>query len=123
MIVDDDPRLADAVARLLETRGFTVSAFSSPHDALDAVRAGPHDFDVVLTDLTMPQMKGQDFIAALRQIAPEMPVIVSTGAFVDAQSRARLGVSEVLLKPWRLDEAVDALRRLQKDRHLDDEPH
>ncbi len=115
MIVDDDPRLADAVARLLETRGFTVTAFSSPHEALAAVRAGPNDFDVVLTDLTMPEMKGQDFISALREICPDMPIIVSTGAFVDAQARARLGVREVLLKPWRLDEAVDALRRLQDE--------
>ncbi|MDP2272891.1 MAG: response regulator [Archangium sp.] len=115
MIVDDDPRLADAVARLLETRGFTVTAFSSPHDALAALRAGPKDFDVVLTDLTMPEMKGQDFISALREICPDMPIIVSTGADLDAQARARLGVREVLLKPWRLDEAVDALRRLQAD--------
>ena len=115
MIVDDDPRLADAVARLLETRGFTVTAFSSPREALAAVRAGPHDFDVVLTDLTMPEMKGQDFISALREICPDLPIIVSTGTFVDAQARARLGVREVLLKPWRLEEAVDALRRLQDE--------
>ena len=123
MIVDDDHRLADAVARLLETRGFDVMAFSSPHEALAAVRAGPHDFDAVLTDWTMPEMRGQDFIAALREVCPGMPIIVSSGALVDAQARARLGVGEVLLKPWRLEEAVEALRRLEHQLHLADEPH
>lgn len=105
---------------MLETRGFIVTAFSSPHGALAAVRAGPHDFDVVLTDLTMPEMKGQDFISALREIRPDLPIIVSTGAEVDAQARARLGVREVLLKPWRLDEAVDALQRLEDERRARD---
>ncbi len=123
MIVDDDPRLAHTVAKLLGTRGFTVTAFSSPHEALAALRAEPTDFDVVLTDLTMPEMKGQDFIAALRDFCPDMPIIVSSGAFVDAQARARLGVTEVLLKPWRLEDAIEAVKRLEDQIHAADEPH
>lgn len=121
LIVDDDARLAAAVARLLETRGFSVTAFSSPREALAAVRRAPHDFDVVLTDLSMPEMNGQDFICAVREIDPRLPIIVSSGAPVDEQTQSRLGVTEVLLKPWRLDEAVEALRRLQERAHLPDD--
>ncbi len=113
LILDDDATLATAVGRLLETRGYSSAVFSDPFAALAAVRETPARFHAVLTDLTMPAMSGEQFIAALRALVPGLPVIVSTGrayAF-DEAARALLGVTEVLLKPWRLDEAIDALAR------------
>lgn len=113
MIVDDDSRLANVIARLLETQGYETTAFSSQYDAIEAMRAEPMRFEVVLTDLTMPQMSLSTFVIALRAISPGVPIVVSTGRpwdFNEAE-RARLGVKEVLGKPWVLTDAIAALKR------------
>ncbi|WP_348246369.1 response regulator, partial [Salmonella enterica] len=62
---------------------------------------------------SMPQMSGEDFTRSLRALRPEVPVIVSSGmaAELDDATRQRLGISAVLVKPWRLEEAVAALQR------------
>jgi DNA-binding NtrC family response regulator len=113
MIVDDDERLASVIARLLESQGYDTTPFSSQREAIDALRAEPGRFELVLTDLTMPQMSLSSFVSELREISPGMPIIVSTGRpwdFNDAE-RARLGVAEVLSKPWVLTDALAALKR------------
>jgi CheY-like chemotaxis protein len=113
MIVDDDARLASVIARLLESQGYEATAFSSQFDALEALRAEPTRFEVVLTDLTMPQMSLSTFVIALRAISPGVPIVVSTGRpwDFDEAERTRLGVKEVLGKPWVLTDAIAALKR------------
>lgn len=114
MIVDDNLSFVKAVGRLLELRGFHITTFAAAFEALAALAAAPSEFDAVLTDLTMPQMSGEDFILALHALRPDLPVIVSTGrdwSMKDA-ARAQLGVTEILLKPWSIDEAVAAIRRV-----------
>jgi CheY-like chemotaxis protein len=101
-------------AKLLETLGYHTSVFDDPRDALAAFRARPADFDVVMTDLSMPQMSGEEFTRSLRELAPEVPVIVSSGmaSEADREELHRQGFAGVLLKPWRLEEAVATLKRV-----------
>jgi CheY-like chemotaxis protein len=112
MLVDDHPGMARVSARLLETLGYRTSVFDDPREALKALRATPAGFDAVLTDLSMPQMSGEEFTLALREVRPELPVIVSSGMAgeLDDETRERLRVSAVLVKPWRLEEAIAALK-------------
>jgi CheY-like chemotaxis protein len=114
MLVDDHPGMARVSAKLLETLGFQTSVFDDPRAALAAFTETPGRFDVVLTDLSMPQMSGEAFIAALRQVRATVPIIVSSGLAneLDEAGRQRLGVDGVLVKPWRLEEAVGLLERL-----------
>jgi PAS domain S-box-containing protein len=114
MLVDDHPGMARVSARLLETLGYRTSVFDDPREALAAFRAAPQGFDAVLTDLSMPQMSGEDFTRRLRELRPEVPVIVSSGmaSELDDDAKERLGIDAVLVKPWRLEEAVAALQRL-----------
>lgn len=114
MLVDDHPGMARVSARLLETLGYRTTVFDDPREALSAFRAAPTGFDAVLTDLSMPQMSGEDFTRKLRELRPEVPVIVSSGmaSELDEAARQRMGIDAVLVKPWRLEEAVAALQRL-----------
>ncbi len=114
MLVDDHPGMARVSAKLLETLGYHTSVFDDPRDALAAFRARPADFDVVMTDLSMPQMSGEEFTRSLRELAPEVPVIVSSGmaSEADREELHRQGFAGVLLKPWRLEEAVATLKRV-----------
>ena len=112
MLVDDHPGMARVSARLLETLGYRTSVFDDPREALKALRATPAGFDAVLTDLSMPQMSGEEFTLALREVRPELPVIVSSGmgGELDEDTRERLRIAAVLVKPWRLEEAIAALK-------------
>jgi PAS domain S-box-containing protein len=113
MLVDDHPGMARVSARLLETLGYRTSVFDDPREALKAFRTTPTGFDAVLTDLSMPQMSGEEFTLALREVRPELPVIVSSGMAgeLDDETKERLRISAVLVKPWRLEEAVAALKQ------------
>lgn len=119
MIVDDDSRLASVIARLLESQGYEATAFSSQLEALEALRAEPSRYEVVLTDFTMPQMSLAAFVAGLRAISPGVPIVVSTGRPWDLNEaeRNRLGVAEVLGKPWVLTDALAALKRALASRN------
>lgn len=114
MLVDDHPGMARVSARLLETLGYRTTVFDDPREALKAFAASPTGFDAVLTDLSMPQMSGEDFTRSLRELRPELPVIVSSGmaSELDEAARQRLRINAVLVKPWRLEEAVAALQRV-----------
>ena len=114
MLVDDHPGMARVSAKLLETLGYRTTVFDDPREALKAFRLKPQGFDAVLTDLSMPQMSGEDFTRSLREVRPSLPVIISSGlaSHLDGGALSRLGVAAVLLKPWRLDEAVATLKRV-----------
>jgi len=114
MLVDDHPGMARVSAKLLETLGYRTTVFDDPREALSAFTATPAGFDAVLTDLSMPQMSGEEFTRSLRALRPSLPVIVSSGmaSELDAEELKALGIAGVLLKPWRLEEAVATLQRV-----------
>jgi PAS domain S-box-containing protein len=114
MLVDDHPGMARVSAKLLETLGYRTSVFDDPREALAAFRVTPTGFDAVITDLSMPQMSGEDFTRALHAIRATLPVIVSSGLAgqLDLEELREVGVSAVLVKPWRLEEAVATLKRV-----------
>lgn len=114
MLVDDHASMARVSARLLETLGYRTSVFENPLEALAAFRERPMDFDAVLTDLSMPQMSGEEFTRSLKAVRSDVPIIVSSGmasAFTPHELE-RLGFSAVLEKPWRLEQAMATLQKV-----------
>ncbi len=86
LVVDDDPALADLGAQLLESMGgYQTCPFTSSSQALEAFRADPQGFDLILTDQTMPTLTGTALAGASREIRPAIPVIVCSAT----------------AKPWR----------------------
>ena len=79
LFVDDEPALTRLGSRMLEGLGYGVTALNSSPEALALFKEKPEDFDLVITDMTMPVMTGDLLSAALRKIRPEIPIILCTG--------------------------------------------
>lgn len=92
--------------RLLERLGYVVTTLHDPAHAIAMVRAAPEAFDVVVTDLNMPELSGLDVARALQRIRPELPLIISSGNLPDhLQHEARqAGVRALVHKQYTLEE-------------------
>ena len=102
------------VDRLLKRRGFRVSTFTDQRAALDALRADPALFDLVVTDYNVPGMSGLDVAREVRAIRADLPVAVASG-FVDEALRAQAdsaGVRELIFKADAAEDLSEAFARL-----------
>jgi CheY-like chemotaxis protein len=101
LLVDDEATVAMAMQLLLESLGYEAVVYTTSRDALSAFGAAPHRFDVVITDQTMAQMTGEDLVRALRQMRPDIPIILCTGFshIMDAEKAKALGLEAFLMKP------------------------
>jgi CheY-like chemotaxis protein len=114
LYLDDDNAVLILVKRLLERRGYRVSCFSDQNDALNALRACPADFDVVVTDFNMPGMHGLEVAREVRAIRPDLPVAVTSG-FVDEELQAGVheaGIRRLIAKPFAMDDLYSAIQSL-----------
>ena len=114
LYVDDDESLLFLVRRLMTRRGMRISTFADQNAALDALRADPASFDLVVTDYNMPGMSGLDVARQVRAIRADLPVVVASG-FIDEtlQSQAKdAGVRELVMKASVIEDLCDAFVRL-----------
>lgn len=112
LFVDDEPKFVMITQRQLELLGYRVEIFTSAVSALKRFQASPGDFDLVISDIAMPKMTGERLITQIRQIRPEIPVIICTGYSdkVDSKTAALLGC-EYVIKPVERDELALLIRR------------
>lgn len=90
LVVDDEPLVRRTARRLLEKAGYAVVEASDGAEALERFRADPAAIDVVLLDLSMPRMSGDEAFAALRQVRGDVAVVLSSGYAPDEQLEALL---------------------------------
>lgn len=111
LFIDDEPTLAAIGQEMLETLGYQVETKTSSESALKFFKTDPNRFDLVITDLTMPNMPGDVLAQEFLKIRADIPIVLFTG-YSDIASQERLsaiGVRECLLKPltrWDLAKAV-----------------
>jgi two-component system OmpR family response regulator len=106
LVIDDEPRIAEFVARALEENGLTVARATDGSAGLAAVAAS--SFDLVVLDLLMPGLSGQGVLRNLRHHHPNQRVLVLS-ALSDVESKVRcleLGAADYLVKPFALAELV-----------------
>ena len=113
LLIDDDAMVRDVLAEALRHEGYHVTAAADGHEALNRFANGR--YDVVVTDLAMPEMSGWDVVERVRQADQEVPVIVISGVATeeDVERARRIGVA-LLQKPTsipHLRAAIDALPR------------
>lgn len=116
LVVDDQPEILELAARVLERAGHRVQRRSSGEEAIGLIREG--SLDVLVTDLVMPGMSGQELIAATRSERPTVGVVVITG-FPGDSERSLPPDAEVVTKPFRSSQLVEAVRRVAPSRAPD----
>ncbi len=111
LVVDDEPTLRQLVRRMLEAEGFHVEEASDGESALRLVQARGAPFDLILTDLSMPQIDGRQLSETLRLFRPSVAVLCMSA---DPDSVPYIESSDtpvrVLLKPFTSDDLYHAVR-------------
>ena len=122
MIVDDERALVALVEELLTGLGYEAVGFESSSAALQAFRAAPDRFDLILTDEAMPDLIGTELAQRIRRIAPGVPIILMSGhggAQLTHKALA-VGAQEVLHKPLQRRDLAESLARVLGAAHPDD---
>jgi CheY-like chemotaxis protein len=114
LLVDDDAHLVDTMGEMLASLGYRVIPATSAVDALRIFEEVPDNFDLVVTDQTMPGMTGERLIFRLRGIRPAVPAIVCTGysATMNSRKARESGIDAFLMKPVERRELACIIRRV-----------
>ncbi len=118
LIVDDDPAVRQLCQRILQAV-YQVTAAASGAEALDALRQ--QTFDLLLTDLKMPQMDGYTLIDEVKKLHPSLPIVAMTGFLTgEMEQRWKAGrpVADVLRKPFTPPEVLTMVERVLSERAL-----
>ncbi len=112
LFVDDEPTIAKLQKRVLEKMGYTVTVKTSSVDALKTFRLSPDLFDLLITDMTMPEMTGDKLSQAVKNIRPDIPVIMCTGfsEIMSEKTAAGFALDRFLMKPIDSRTMGDAVR-------------
>ena len=102
LIVDDEESMVEIGRRRLERLGYQVEARTNPIEALELFRAAPDQFDLVITDMTMPHITGDRLVKEILKIRPDMPTILCTGFSekIDEEKAKEIGVRQYIEKPF-----------------------
>ncbi|MBK7192096.1 MAG: PAS domain S-box protein [Myxococcales bacterium] len=118
LVVDDEAMIRDIASRVLESGGYHVTTANDGVDALRLFAERPDAFVCVLLDMTMPQLNGEETFAALRKLAPDVRVVLSSG-YTEQEATQRFigkGLAGFVAKPWSADELLAAIARATGDR-------
>jgi len=101
MVVDDETGILETMQELLEDYGYTVMAFSNGEDALKEFKKDPGQFDLIITDLTMPKMTGEELANQILKIKNDLPIMLCTGYSQNftKENALELGIREYVQKP------------------------
>ncbi len=115
LVVDDEPRIRDFIARALSAAGYAIDFASTGRDGLRRAVAG--DYDLMILDLVMPDMDGREILAELRRERPEQAVLVLS-CLSDVTTKVdclELGAQDYLTKPFSLAELLARVRVRLRD--------
>jgi CheY-like chemotaxis protein len=118
LFVDDEVLLTSMISQMLSQMGYHVTAYNNPLEALEQFRLTPEQFDLVISDVTMPQMGGHDMAEKMMKIRPGLPVLLCTGynANVSETMASSIGARALIYKPLVRHELSTAIRNILDDR-------
>ena len=112
LLVDDEKTLVDIAGAMLERLGYTVTVRTSGIEALELFKANPERFDLIISDMTMPQITGGKLAQEALKIRPDIPVIVCTGFSekLSEEQAQRIGIRAFLFKPLLMRELAEKVK-------------
>lgn len=119
LLVDDEVVVLEVQAEILRRLGYGVAASKDSLEAFDLFKESPYGFDLVITDEIMPRLRGTELAARIRDIRPDVPVIILTAGLdlVGTQERAEaLRINDVFLKPVDRSGIAAAIETLLRQR-------
>jgi CheY-like chemotaxis protein len=114
LYVDDEPFQADMLKHMLGLLGYHVETCNSGAQAMALFEKDPQAFDLVITDMIMPKMTGDDLAARMLHLRPELPIILATGysANISEAKAKAIGISAFALKPLVMQELAGLIRQV-----------
>ncbi len=114
LLVDDEVTLLTLGDRMLNRLGYRVTVCSRPEEALEIFRMRAAEFDLVITDQTMPRMTGQELAQALLEIRPDIPIILCSGNIdrLDGNRIREVGIRTLLRKPFDIKKFNQTIREV-----------
>ncbi|HEY3897576.1 MAG TPA: PAS domain S-box protein [Chthoniobacter sp.] len=120
LYVDDEEPLVYLTTQVLSRLGYKVTGFVESEAALRCFLQDPHQFDAVITDLSMPRLSGRDLAARFLKVRPDVPIILASGYIrpEDSESARQLGVRDLILKPDTVEDLGRVLHRILSERRM-----
>ncbi len=112
LFVDDEAIITDVNSQILERLGYSVTTRTSSVEAWELFRSQPDNFDLVITDMTMPNMRGDELAAKLMSIRPDIPVILCTGFSknISDEIAKEIGIKAFAYKPIVMADLAKTVR-------------
>lgn len=116
LFVDDEEMLTSLGKDALEQMGYKVTAFNDSQDALKLFSSKPKQFNLIITDQSMPGLTGKELIQEAKKVRPDIPIILCSGLStdIDESTSNELNISAVLMKPLKLNELSQAVNSIIK---------
>ncbi len=113
-LVDDDAAIVEIEKQMLERLGYQVTTRASSLDALEAFKADPDAYDLIISDMTMPNMTGVQLTKAILAIRKDIPVIICTGysEWINPEIAGTMGIKGLLMKPVAISEMAKMVRKV-----------
>jgi len=114
LFIDDERTLVNLGKQTLERLGYEVVTKTSSLEALELFRTKPAQFDLVITDMTMPQMTGDKLAKEMMAIRPDIPIILCTGFSerITEEKAKGMGIREFVMKPFVMTELAKLIRKV-----------
>jgi len=114
LFVDDEEALLKMGKQMLERLGYQVSIETNSAKALEVFRAHPDNFDLVITDMTMPNMTGTKLATELLAIRTDIPIVLCTGfsALINEEKAKAIGIREFVMKPLVTRDLAMTIRKV-----------
>jgi len=114
LLVDDENEIIEMEKDMLERLGYQVTSRNSSTEALELFKNSFHKFDLVITDLAMPNMQGDKLAAELIKLHPDIPILLCTGfsEIMSEERAASLGIKGFLLKPILMRDLSQKVREV-----------
>jgi len=114
LVVDDEVSIANVESQMLARLGYNTTISIGSHEALNSFKTSPEAFDLILTDMSMPNMTGDRLAYEIRQIRPEIPIIICTGFSeqINKENAQEIGVNGFLMKPIVKSEMAKMVRKV-----------
>jgi PAS domain S-box-containing protein len=120
LFVDDEAPLVDVATRMLGKYGYRLKGCTSSREAMSLFKAAPEDFDLIITDQTMPHMTGLELAKACMTIRPDIPVILCTGfsESVSEEQARRDGIRAFVMKPLVTFQLASTIRSVMEGKSV-----